>query len=120
VFSYALIRYGFRLGQVSGGTDLRPEAEFPKLSIGQFRSKIIQDHQTTLGQTLERFKRGYSHLSFDAGSFHGNTVLDFMGLQTSPVYEKDADFVLFRSVDVAHSTKEFYKQETLTLLIQES
>jgi hypothetical protein len=113
-FCESLILYGFRVGQAKSAPDLPPEAKFPKLSIRQLRSEIIEQDKSCLKSALQRFTTDYAHLSLDAGSFHGKSVLDFLILRTGS--EHDTDFLLFQSFDVVKATLEFYKDTTASVI----
>jgi hypothetical protein len=72
-----------------------------------------------LTSALTRFKgTGYAHISIDAGSFHGNKVLDFAILLTGPNHQRDGDFLLYRSFDVVDGDQRFYMEAALDTIEQ--
>jgi hypothetical protein len=80
---------------------------FPAMCIGLLRKTIVDGDAARLRARLSRFKDRLCHLSIDAATVHGNSVLNIILLRTV-TNEPSADYFLLDSMSVIESTFEFY------------
>jgi hypothetical protein len=110
-FCNTLIRYGFSLGTSAPFKQLSATELFPDIAMPELRSEILRADRSALEQVLVSFRVGFVHLSLDAATMHGHSVLDFILLRTDP-RKGDFDFVLYDSVDVTTGSLDFYASTT--------
>jgi hypothetical protein len=85
------------------------------MSIRRLRKAIVDRDAASVCTRLNRFTDGLCHLSLDAATVHGNTVLDTILLRTAP-NESSANYFLFDSISVIESTFEFYSSTVTTAI----
>jgi hypothetical protein len=85
------------------------------VSIRRVRKTIADGDAARLRARLSRFKEGFCHLSVDAATVHGNSVLDIILLRTAG-NESSADFFLLDSINAIEYTFEFYSSTVGTAI----
>jgi hypothetical protein len=114
-FCNSLIAHGIAIGRSMLPNSPSIGEHFPKVTIPQLRSEILRIDGDRLTQALERFESGYVHLSLDAATLHGNSILDFVLLRCTSS-EPIMDFLLFESVNVSEASLDFYFSSTSRVL----
>jgi hypothetical protein len=106
-FCDALIRYRFQLGRARAHAEIIDADLFPGISIRQLLKTTVDGDAAKLRARLSRFEDEFCHLSIDAATVHGNSVLNMILLRTA-TNEPSADYFLLNSIRVIESTFEFY------------
>jgi hypothetical protein len=114
-FCNTIIEYGFRLGQSSPTGQIIPDDTLPKVTVSQLRARILASDASNVHELLQNFQTGDVHLSIDAGTIHGNSVLDFILLRSLPG-ALAMDYGLFESTESPTSTQKFYMDRTLDVI----
>jgi hypothetical protein len=88
------------------------------MSISDLRCGIVKTADADVKRLLPFFRKGFVHLSLDAGTIHNMTVLDMLILRSDIHEGRSMDYLLIESIEVAESTQEFYMQQTARVIEQ--
>jgi hypothetical protein len=114
-FMNGLIRYGFTLGKRSPKSEPEDHLLLPKLKISDIRTQIMERDANYLRDDIRALQGGLLSLSMDASTMHMNHILDFVLLSPSR-NSKDFRPLLFDSVTIVDSTREWYQEATIAVL----
>jgi hypothetical protein len=114
-FCNSLIEHGFRIGQSCPIGPIPGGELLPQVGISKLRSRIISLDAACIDARIREFQSGFVHLSLDAATIQGNSVLDFI-LRRTMAGSPTTDYVLFESVGVERSTQKFYMETTAVII----